>query len=137
MTDIDTHFRGIGISLLQRIVGLNATALITDACQPRAGRATLDIALRESSRKRESTMVEGVVGSHIGNLHRDVTRLQSRHIIVTVDITGQRFRSLVTEVETDTAAVVVEIELVVLVHPFPFRWIDRYADTYPPVDGGQ
>ena len=71
-------------------------------------------------------MVEGVVARQINHLQHEVARFHCLHpTILTVDVTRQRFRPLIAEIETDAATVVVEVELVVLVGSAHLGRIDR------------
>ena len=135
MAYIDACVGGVGIPFFQLVGRLDAAPLVTDACQPRTCRTSLDITLGEGGGKGEMAMVEGVVGSKVGNLQRDVVGFQPAVDVAAVNVACQRFGTLVTEVKTDAAAVIVEVELIVLVNAFPFRGVDGNSYTYASVDG--
>ena len=133
MADVDVYIRGIRVPGFQFIACLDTSSLIADACQPRACRTALDVALGESGRERETAMVESVVASEVDDLQREVVCLQSLQIISTMDVARQCGGTLVAEIEADATAVVVEVELIVLVDSFPLGRVNGHSDTYSAV----
>ena len=47
----------------------------------------------------------------------------------------QRLRPLIAKVKAQSAAIVVDVEFIVLIDSSQLCWIDSYADTDAPVDG--
>ena len=134
---VEAHAGSLRTPADEVVGGLDASCLVADAGEPRPRRAALDVALSEGCWEREAAVVEGVEGGQVEHLHLHVVALQPMRPTVAVDVTGERLRPLVAGIEAQTAAVEVQVELVVLVHPTPLRRIDGQAHADAPVDSGQ
>ena len=89
MSEVDAHIRCIRISLFEFVGRLNAPALITDARQPRACRAALDVTLRKGGWKGEAAVIEGVIAHHVQYFHLQVFIQQVLLTSVTFDVASQ------------------------------------------------
>ena len=93
---------------------LDGTSLEGNSSQPRASRASLNVALRESSWIGETAIVEGIIGCHVQHFHVGIATLQVE-LAFTLDVARERLGTLETGIQADLAAVDIQIEFVIMV----------------------
>ena len=81
-------------------------------------------------------MVEGVIASKVEHFHCDIVLLEPFLVIATTNIACQRSRALIASIKTQTTAIIIEVEFIILVDTFPFGWIDSQTDSYSTLDAG-
>ena len=94
--------------------------------------ALLDIALAESRRKGESSVVEGIVGIEVDGSLAHLSLVEIREDTVGIDIAMIGLRRQVDHIETKCIAVGIEIQFVVFALSSEFGRVNGYTDCNAP-----